>query len=72
MSTERELGEHSVAIEHMQQDIDDLMKDMKDVKLKIDRIDKAMHEIRGGWKVIIWIAAGVGAAMSWIVANWLK
>jgi len=72
MSTERELGEHAVAIEHMQRDIDDLMRDMKDVKQKIDKIDKAMDEIRGGWKVIIWIAAGIGAFISYIVAHWMK
>jgi hypothetical protein len=48
------------------------MKDMKDVKQKIDKIDKAMDEIRGGWKVIIWIAAGIGAFISYIVAHWMK
>ena len=72
MSTERELGEHSVAIDHMQQDIDDLMKDMKDVKAKIDKIDKAMDEIKGGWKVILWIAAGVGGVISYVVTHWFR
>ena len=72
MSTERELGEHSVAIEHMQQDIDDLMKDMKDVKAKIDKMDKTMDEIKGGWKVILAISAGVGGFISYVVTHWFK
>jgi hypothetical protein len=70
MSTERELGEHSVAIEHMQQDMDRLIVEVNGMKIKIDKIDKALDEIRGGWKVLIWIAAGVGGTISWVVTHW--
>ena len=72
MSTERELGEHSVAIEHMQQDIDKIINDMEDMRHKVDKMDKTLDEIKGGWKVLIWIAAGVGGVVSYIMTHWLK
>jgi peptidoglycan hydrolase CwlO-like protein len=72
MSTERELGEHSVAIEHMQQDIDKIINDMEDLRHKVDKMDKTLDEIKGGWKVLIGIAALVGGAISYIVTHWIK
>jgi hypothetical protein len=72
MSTERELGEHSVAIEHMQQDIDKIINDMEGLRYKVDKMDKTLDEIKGGWKVLIGIAALVGGAISYIVTHWIK
>ena len=72
MSTERELGEHSVAIEHMQQDIDKIIDDVQDVNRKVDKIDKSLDEIKGGWKVLIGIAAIIGGFISWAVTYWIK
>jgi hypothetical protein len=41
-------------------------------KVKQDAIETTLNEIKGGWKVFIFIA-GVGSAfVSWVVTHWLK
>lgn len=72
MSTERELAEHGVEIKHIQTDVDTLMEDMNELKKRLDAIENTLNEIKGGWKVFIFIA-GVGSALvSWIVTHWFK
>ena len=56
MSTERELAEHGIEIKHIQTDVDTLMEDMNELKKRLDAIESALNEIKGGWKVFIFIA----------------
>jgi chromosome segregation ATPase len=72
MSTERELAEHGIEIKHIQTDVDTLMEDMTELKKRLDAIENTLNEIKGGWKVFIFVA-GVGSAfVSWVVTHWFK
>ena len=74
MSTDREVIEHGVEIKHIQTDVDTLMEDMDELKKRLDAIENTLNEIKGGWKVFIFIAiATVGSMIvSWVVNHWLK
>ena len=72
MSTERELAEHGVEIKHIQTDVDTLMEDMNELKKRLDAIESTLNEIKGGWKVFIFIAGIASAAVSWMVTHWFK
>ena len=72
MSTERELAEHGIEIKHIQTDVDTLMEDMNELKRRLDAIESALNEIKGGWKVFIFIAGLASAVVSWAVAHWFK
>ena len=72
MSTERELAEHGIEIKHIQTDVDTLMEDMNELKKRLDAIESALNEIKGGWKVFIFIAGLASAVVSWAVAHWFK
>ena len=72
MSTERELAEHGVEIKHIQTDVDTLMEDMNELKKRLDAIESALNEIKGGWKVFIFIAGIASAVVSWVVTHWFK
>ena len=63
MSTERELAEHGIEIKHIQTDVDTLMEDMNELKKRLDAIESALNEIKGGWKVFIFIA-GLASAVA--------
>jgi hypothetical protein len=72
MSTERELAEHGVEIKHIQGDVDILMKDMDELKDRLDNIERSLSKIEGGWKVFIFIAGVASGIISWFVAHWFK
>ena len=72
MSTEREVIEHGVEIKHIQTDVDTIMEDMDQLKARLDSIEKTLEEIKGGWKVFIFIAGLGSAFISWLVTHWLK
>ena len=72
MSTERELAEHGIEIKHIQTDVDTLMEDMNELKKRLDAIESALNEIKGGWKVFIFIAGLASAVVSWAVTHWFK
>jgi prefoldin subunit 5 len=72
MSTERELAEHGVEIKHIQADVDTIMEDMDQLKARLDSIEKTLEEIKGGWKVFIFIAGLGSAFISWLVTHWFK
>ena len=72
MSTERELAEHGVEIKHIQADVDTIMEDMDQLKARLDSIEKTLEEIKGCWKVFIFIAGLGSAFISWLVTHWLK
>ena len=69
MSTERELAEHGVEIKHIQTDVDTLMEDMNELKKRLDAIENTLNEIKGGWKVFIFIAGIASAFVSWVVTH---
>lgn len=71
-STEREVAEHSIEIKHMQADIDHMMEDIDEMKAQLKKIEHTLSEIRGGWKVLIGVAAFIGAIVSYIVTHWFK
>jgi hypothetical protein len=72
MSTERELAEHGIEIKHIQTDVDTLMGDMEELKKRLDAIESTLNEIKGGWKVFIFIAGIASAMISWAVTHWFK
>ncbi|CAB4848222.1 MAG: hypothetical protein F2774_03930 [Actinobacteria bacterium] len=72
MSAEREVIEHGVEIKHIQSDVDSIMEDMEQLKARLDSIEKTLEEIKGGWKVFIFIAGLGSAFISWLVTHWLK
>ena len=72
MSAEREVIEHGVEIKHIQSDVDSIMEDMEQLKARLDGIEKTLEEIKGGWKVFIFIAGLGSAFISWLVTHWLK
>ena len=72
MSTERELAEHGIEIKHIQTDVDTLMGDMEELKKRLDAIESTLNEIKGGWKVFIFIAGIASALISWVVTHWFK
>jgi len=72
MSTERELAEHGVEIKHIQADVDTLMEDMEQLKQRLDKIEKTLEEIKGGWKVFIMIASAGSFIITYVVNHWMK
>lgn len=72
MSTERELAEHGIEIKHIQADVDTLMEDMEQLKVRLDNIEKTLEEIKGGWKVFIMIASAGSFVITWVVNHWMK
>ena len=72
MSAEREVTEHGVEIKHIQSDVDSIMEDMEQLKARLDGIEKTLEEIKGGWKVFIFIAGIASAVVSWAVTHWFK
>jgi len=45
---------------------------MNDLNKRLDAIESALNEIKGGWKVFIFIAGLSSAVVSWIVTHWFK
>jgi len=52
--------------------VDTLMEDMNELKKRLDAIESALNEIKGGWKVFIFIAGIASAVVSWAVTHWFK
>ncbi len=70
MSTERELGEHSVAIEHMQKDMDEMKDDIRHLKIAVDNIETMLSEIKGGRKMAMWLCGCMGSIVTVVVYWW--
>lgn len=70
MSTERELGEHSVAIEHMQKDMDEMKDDIRHLKIAVDNIETMLSEIKGGKKMAMWLCGCMGSIVTIVVYWW--
>jgi prefoldin subunit 5 len=60
ITTARELATHANDIEHLQEDMDKMIKEMQEIKLAIQSINKTLSEAKGGWKTLM----AVGGAVS--------
>ena len=59
IKTARELATHANDIEHLQEDMDKMVKEMQEIKLAIQSINKTLSEAKGGWKTLMAIGGGV-------------
>lgn len=53
-------------IKHLQDDVDRLVRDMKDLKSSVAEISKTLAEAKGGWQVLM-VMGGVGAAFGSVI-----
>ena len=53
-------------IKHLQDDVDRLVRDMKDLKASVAEISRVLAEAKGGWQVLM-IMGGVGAAFGSVI-----
>ena len=60
IETARELATHANDIQHLQEDMDKMVKEMQEIKLAIQSINKTLSEAKGGWKALM----AVGGAVS--------
>jgi prefoldin subunit 5 len=60
IETARELATHANDIQHLQEDMDKMVKEMQEIKLAVQSINKTLSEAKGGWKTLM----AVGGAVS--------
>jgi len=60
IETARELATHASNIQHLQVDMDKMVKEMEEIKIAIQAINKTLSEAKGGWKTLM----AVGGAVS--------
>ena len=74
--TARELATHASDIEHLQADMDKLVKDMEDVKQSLAAIQRMLGEQASAKKTlhnVLTIGAGLaGGIVVWILDRWFK
>lgn len=73
-TTARELATHTAEIKHLQDDMDKLVADMKQIKECLGDIKTTLSEARGGWRTLM-IVGGASAAIGSLVTSilhWLK
>ena len=69
----REIATHGAEIKHIQDDLDAIAAEMKEVRLALAEINKTLSEAKGGWKVLMMIGGAggaVGSFITWVVAHW--
>ena len=69
----REIATHGAEIKHIQDDLDEIAKEMKQVREALAEINKTLSEAKGGWKVLMMIGGAggaVGSFVTWVVAHW--
>lgn len=69
----REIATHGAEIKHIQDDLDEIAKEMKQVREALAEINKTLSEARGGWKILMMIGGAggaVGSFITWVVAHW--
>ena len=59
IETARELATHANDIQHLQDDMDKMVKEMQEIKLAIQSINKTLSEAKGGWKTLLAIGGFV-------------
>jgi prefoldin subunit 5 len=68
IQTARELATHANDIEHLQEDMDKMVKEMQEIKLAVQAIQKTLSEAHGGWRMLLGVG-GAAALVGAIVAN---
>ena len=74
IETARELATHANDIEHLQSDMDKMVKEMQEIKTAIQGIQNTLAEAKGGWRVMVGVGSAfavVGAALGWIIEKFL-
>ncbi len=69
----REIATHGAEIKHIQDDLDAIAAEMKEVRIALAEINKTLSEAKGGWKVLMMIGGAggaVGSFITWVVAHW--
>ena len=59
ITTARELATHANDIQHLQEDMDKMVREMQEIKIAIQAINKTLSEAKGGWKTLMAIGGGV-------------
>jgi len=59
ITTARELATHANDIQHLQEDMDKMVREMQEIKLAIQAINKTLSEAKGGWKTLMAIGGFV-------------
>jgi prefoldin subunit 5 len=59
IQTARELATHASNIEHLQEDMDKMVKEMAEIKATLQNIERTLSEAKGGWKTLMAIGGGV-------------
>ncbi len=69
----RESATRGAEIKHIQDDLDAIAAEMKEVRIALAEINKTLSEAKGGWKVLMMIGGAggaVGSFITWVVAHW--
>ena len=69
----REIATHGAEIKHIQDDLDQIAAEMKEVRLALAEINKTLSEAKGGWKILMLIGGAggtVGAFLTWLAGQW--
>ena len=59
IETARELATHASNIEHLQVDMDKMVKEMAEIKTTLQSIERTLSEAKGGWKTLMAIGGAV-------------
>jgi prefoldin subunit 5 len=73
ITTARELATHANDIQHLQEDMDKMVKEMQEIKLAIQSINKTLSEAKGGWRLLMAIggaASVVTGIVGLIIGHW--
>lgn len=62
IKTARELATHASDIKHLQDDMDKMLVNMKEMQATLVAIEKTLSEARGGWKVLM-LVGGAGSVL---------
>lgn len=69
----REIATHGAEIKYIQDDLDAIAAEMKEVRIALSEINNTLSEARGGWKILMMIGGAggaVGSFITWVVAHW--
>jgi hypothetical protein len=70
--TARELATHAADIAHLQNDMDKMLENMKDMQATLTAIDKTLSEAKGGWRMLMLLSGVSGTVGAGLVqlAHW--
>lgn len=74
IETARELATHANDIQHLQDDMDKMVAEMKEIKECIQAIQKTLAEAKGGWRVLIGVGSAFavfGGLIGWLIERWM-